>query len=91
MIQTVFAFEPQRGCYVVKEVLRQPATTADYLDNKAQTALQLNATDSAGLALIHFGPENILERTAYQPQRQEEAVDQPEEDAPADKAETEEN
>jgi hypothetical protein len=79
-IQAVLAFEPEAACYVVKEVIRQPATTADYLDNKAQTALQLNATESAGLALIHFGPENILERTAYQPQRQEEADDQPEEE-----------
>ena len=90
-IKTVLAFEPQTACYIVKEVVRQPATTADYLGNKAQTALQLNATESAGLALIHFGPENILERMAYQPKRQEEADDQPEEEAPVTKAEDEEN
>lgn len=90
-IQTILAFEPQATCYVVKEVIRQPATIADYLDNKAQTALQLNATESAGLALIHFGPENILERMAYQPQRQDEPEDQPEEDAAPIKAEDEEN
>ena len=88
-IQTVLAFEAERGCFVVKEVVRQPATTADYLDNKAQTALQLNAAESAGLALIHFGPENILERLGYQLQRQQEPDDQPEEDAAP--AENEEN
>jgi hypothetical protein len=88
-IQTVLAFEAERGCFVVKEVVRQPATTADYLDNKAQTALQLNATESAGLALIHFGPDNILERLGYQLQRQQESDEQPEEEAAP--AENEEN
>ncbi|RKY12648.1 MAG: hypothetical protein DRP52_04460 [Planctomycetota bacterium] len=88
-IQTVLPFEAERSCYIVKEVVRQPATIADYLDNKAQTALQLNAVESAGLALIHFGPENILKRMAYQPKLQEEPDDQPEEEA--DSAENEEN
>jgi hypothetical protein len=88
----VLAFEPQTACYVVKEVVRQPATIADYLDNKAQTAMQLSVTESAGLALVHFGPENILERMTYEPKRQDEADDQPEEEAaPVTKAEDEEN
>jgi hypothetical protein len=91
-IKMVLAFEPQTACYVVKEVVRQPATIADYLDNKAQTALQLSVTESAGLALVHFGPENILERMTYEPKRQDEADDQPEEEAaPVTKAEDEEN
>ncbi|MFZ9023837.1 MAG: hypothetical protein ACO3BO_03730 [Anaerohalosphaeraceae bacterium] len=89
-IKTVLAFEPQTACYVVKEVVRQPATTADYLDNKAQTALQLSVTEAAGLALVHFGPENILERMAYEPKRQEEADEQPIEEATEAEAETEE-
>ena len=88
-IQTVLAFEAERSCFVVKEVVRQPATTADYLDNKTQTALQLNATKSAGLALIHFGPDNILERMGYQPEREKESDEQPEEEAVP--AENEEN
>jgi hypothetical protein len=88
-IKTVLAFEPQTACYVVKEVVRQPATIADYLDNKAQTALQLSLSESAGLALVHLGPENILERMAYEPERQEEADDQPEEDAAVTEVETE--
>ena len=88
-IQTVLAFEAERACFVVKEVVRQPATTADYLDNKAQTALQLNAAESANLALIHFGAENILERMGYQPQRQEEPNDLPQEEtAPAENEES---
>ena len=89
VIQTVLPFEAERGCFVVREVVRQPATTADYLDNKAQMALQLNAAESAGLGLIHFAPDNILERTGYQPQQQQEPDDQPEEEAAP--AENEEN
>jgi hypothetical protein len=88
----VLAFEPQTAYYVVKEVVRQPATIADYLDNKAQTALQLSVTESAGLALVHFGAENILERMTYEPKQQDEADNQPEEEsAPVTKAEDEEN
>ncbi|OQY07246.1 MAG: hypothetical protein B6I25_02245 [Planctomycetales bacterium 4572_13] len=90
-IQTVLASEAERVCYVVKEVVRQPATIDDYLDNKAQTALQLSVVESASLALVHFGPENILARMGYQPQQQEEADDPPEEEVPAAKAENEEN
>ncbi|MCD6174738.1 MAG: hypothetical protein J7K65_03085 [Planctomycetes bacterium] len=89
--QTVVAFEPQAACYVVKEVIRQPATTADYLDNKAKAALQLNAAESAGLALVHLGPDNILERTGYQPQRHEKSDDQPEENAPTTETENKES
>jgi hypothetical protein len=91
-IKMVLAFEPQTAYYVVKEVVRQPATIADYLDNKAQTALQLSVTESAGLALVHFGAENILERMTYEPKQQDEADNQPEEEsAPVTKAEDEEN
>lgn len=70
-IQTVLPFEPQAACYVVKEVVRQPATLSDYQDNKAQTAMQLNIAESMGLGLVHFSPENILERMAFKPKQQE--------------------
>ena len=84
VIQDALKFEPERAYYVVKEVVRQPATIADYLENKAQTALQLNAVESAGLALIHFSPKNILVRLDYQPKwQQEPSVDQ-EEATPAE-------
>ncbi|MCI0498728.1 MAG: hypothetical protein L0Y36_03470 [Planctomycetales bacterium] len=64
-IQTLLAFEPTATCYVVKSVVRQPAAEKDYLDNKAQTALQLNAMQSAGLPLVHFDTANILKRMGY--------------------------
>lgn len=67
-------FDPQAACYVVKEVIRKPAIMKDYLDNKAQTALQLNMTESAGLALIQFSPEKILERMNYQSKLEQEPV-----------------
>jgi hypothetical protein len=77
-------FEPQAACYVIKEVIRKPATMKDYLDNKAQTALQLNATESAGLALIHFSPEKILERMNYQSKLEQEPIVEQESLSPSD-------
>jgi hypothetical protein len=66
IIQKPLVFDPQAACYVIKEVTRKPATIKDYMDNKAQTALQLNAADAGELGLVHFGPENILGRLNYQ-------------------------
>jgi hypothetical protein len=64
-LQQVIAFEPQASFYVVKSIVRKPATIEDYLENKAMTALQINASDAAGLALIHFSTDNILKRMKY--------------------------
>jgi hypothetical protein len=79
-IQTVLTFEPKRACIVVKEVKRQPATMQDYLDSKAQTAVQLNGAQMPTLALEHFNNENIVKRMNFEPKLEE----QPEtEQAPA--------
>ena len=72
IIHTVLTFEPQEAVLVVKQVQRQPATTKDYMDNKAQTALQLSTMQAASLALEHFSCEKILQRMNYQPKRREE-------------------
>lgn len=66
-IHKVLVFEPQAACYVVKNVTRQPPTIADYLDNKASAAIQLNQEDMTAAALVHFDPGNILDRMNYQP------------------------
>ena len=68
-IHQVLAFEPEAAYYVVKEVVRQPATTTDYLDNKANTALQLSIQDTPVSTMIHFAPDNILKRMNYQPKK----------------------
>ena len=65
-IYQVLAFEPEATCYVVKEVIRQPATVTDYLENKASTAFQLNMQDTPASTMIHFAPDNILKRMNYQ-------------------------
>ncbi|MEN8126491.1 MAG: hypothetical protein ABFR90_01665 [Planctomycetota bacterium] len=80
-IQKPLPFEPEAACYVIKEVVRQPATTKDYLDNKAQAALQLSMSESAGLALVHLSPENILERMGYELKLKQEPA---EEEAPSE-------
>ncbi|MCE5186304.1 MAG: hypothetical protein LLF76_09290 [Planctomycetaceae bacterium] len=70
-MQQVLQFEPQASFYVVKEVVREPATIQDFLDNKAMTALQLNMENNAELALTHFGPDNILKRMDYKAEEQQ--------------------
>ena len=80
-IQTVLPFQPQATCYVVKEVVRQPATMVDYMGNKTQTALQLGAADAATLTLVHLNPENILERMTFELQ-----IQQPSDEAADDAA-----
>ncbi len=67
VIREIIAFEPEGAYYVIKEVVRQPATTADYLESKASVAIQAGMEDSAVSALIHFAPDNILKRMNYQP------------------------
>ncbi|MDH4201722.1 MAG: hypothetical protein OEV87_02380 [Phycisphaerae bacterium] len=83
-IEKPLVFDPQAACYVVKEVIRKPATMKDYLDNKAQTAFQLNGAESAGMALIQFSPEKILERMNYQSKLKQEPVDQQQSTVPSD-------
>jgi len=56
----------------------------DYLDNKAQTAFQLSGAESAGLALIQFSPEKILERMNYQSKLNQEPVVEQEPLSPSD-------
>lgn len=51
--------------FVVRSVTRVPATEADYLENKVNTAFQLSMIDSAGLALRHLKPGNLFERMNY--------------------------
>lgn len=77
-IQEVFLFEPQASSYVVKSVTRQFANTPEYLENKADAAMQLNMQNTAGLALVHFSPANIIKRMNYEPidARQAEEVQQ---------------
>lgn len=67
-IHQVIVFEPGAACYIVKNVTRQPATRADYLENKASTAMQLSMQDMSSLPLVHFSPENILKRMDYEPE-----------------------
>jgi hypothetical protein len=70
-IQDVVEFAPQAAYFVVKDVVRKPATTEDYLENKAIAALKLSSAQSQELALIHFNPENILERMDYEAVKQD--------------------
>ena len=64
-ISKVMPLEAARACYVVKEVIRQPATETDYLDGKSQEAMQLGVKDNAKLAMAHFSSENIVKRMKF--------------------------
>jgi len=64
-VSKVLPFEPDPAVYIVKSVQRRPPTTKDLLENKMFAAYQINLTDSAGLGLIQFNPQNIVKRTNF--------------------------
>ncbi len=65
VISETFEFKPGMAWYVTKSIKRQPATKEDYLDRKSTTAMQTNMSDTAGLGLVHFNPQNIRKRLNY--------------------------
>lgn len=67
VIAEMFEFKPGMAWYVTKSIKRQPATKEDYLDRKSITAMQTNLSDTAGLGLVHFNPQNIRKRLNYVP------------------------
>ncbi len=82
-ISKVLTFEPAAACYVVKEVIRQPANETDYLDSKAQAAMQLASKDIAELAFVHFSSENILKRMDFEYKKKADAEEATQEEAEA--------
>jgi hypothetical protein len=65
VIAEMIEFKPGMAWYVTKSIKRQPATKEDYLDRKSTTAMQTNISDTAGLGLVHFNPQNIRKRLNY--------------------------
>lgn len=54
------------ACLVVKDVSRSQVTTEAYEKNKIVAAYSLDTTRSDNLALIHFSPDNIIERMGFE-------------------------
>jgi len=65
VIHEMLGVNKVQTAFVVRSVTRVPATEADYLENKVNTAFQLSMIDSAGLALRHLKPGNLFERMNY--------------------------
>ncbi len=76
-ITKALTVEQTRASYAVKRVTRIAATEADYVDNKAITALQLNTASSAEPALIHLNIRNLLNRLGYTSTQEGVIVDEP--------------
>lgn len=64
-IHAVIAFEPGAAFYVIKDISRTPASQEDYQQSKALRALSIDLTRSQSLSLIHYKPDNILERMSF--------------------------
>ncbi|MBE0536437.1 MAG: hypothetical protein IH624_12280 [Phycisphaerae bacterium] len=64
-LNSLMAFEPGAAFYVVKDLTRTEVTQDDYRQTKAIRALQINAARSESLGLIHYKPDNILARMAF--------------------------
>ena len=88
-ISKTLTFEPGAACYVVKEVVRQPANETDYLDSKAQAAMQLASKDTAELALIHFSSENIIKRMNFEYKKKADAKEASQEETETTETTTE--
>ena len=56
----------ERACYVVKKVSRSRVTIDDYEKSKGMIAFNLDLARSDSLALIHFSPDNIIERMGFE-------------------------
>lgn len=65
VISETIEFKPGKAWYVTKNIKRQPATKEDYVERKGFASLQVNFSDSAGLGLVHFNPQNIRKRMNY--------------------------
>jgi hypothetical protein len=66
-LTSVLEFKPGACYYVVKNISRTTVTRQDYLQNKGQVALMLDAARSESLLLIHLGPDNIFKRMNFTP------------------------
>jgi len=65
-ISTIVEFQPQRACFVVKQVSHSQVTIEDYQKNKSMIAFSMDITRSDALALIHYSPENIIKRMGFE-------------------------
>ena len=86
-IHRELVFEPAASVYVIKNITRQPATLADYLENKANTAMQLGLQDTSSLVMVHFSPKNIVKRMNYKYKDKETPEETPAETTSEDSSE----
>jgi len=65
-VKAIIESAPQKACFVVKDVSLTRVTTDDYKKGKSMAAFQTDMTASDALALIHFSPNNIIERMGFE-------------------------
>ncbi|MCF7955501.1 MAG: hypothetical protein K9M75_06845 [Phycisphaerae bacterium] len=65
-VKAIIESQPQKACFVVKDVSLTQVTKDDYKKGKSMTAFQIDMTESDSLALIHFAPDNIIERMGFE-------------------------
>jgi hypothetical protein len=65
-INRVVEFKPGAGYYVVKDVSRTEVTKEDYVQFKPVLAFQTDAVNAGSLAIVHFAPDNIIKRLAFE-------------------------
>lgn len=87
-IRAIVESAPEGACLVVKDVSRSQVTIDDYEKTKLVAAYSLDMRRSDSLALIHFSPDNIVERMGFEwtvsNNKDEEAGDDTDEDSDND-------
>jgi len=64
-VNKVLGFEQGGAYYVVKDIARTAATKDEYLQSRGRAAFSVDAVRSQSMSLIHFRPDNILERMGF--------------------------
>jgi hypothetical protein len=64
-ISEIVEFTPGAAYYVVKSVIRQPATMEEYQQSKPFAAIRTSLNSASSLGLIHFDPKHIQKRMNY--------------------------
>ncbi len=65
-INKVIEFKPARTYFVLKSVSANEVTDRQYLQMKLQLAYMQGMVESDSLAVVHFDPENIIERMDFE-------------------------
>jgi hypothetical protein len=76
MVPTIVAFKPTMSYYCLKSLVINRLYEENYQRNAGLQAYKEDFADAQTLAVIHYNPENILERMKYKPVKEKTKAEQ---------------